>query len=333
LEPSRRQALLGAKLGALVTARWGDGARRPEPFPGGAALVGESVAWVLVEDDPERALGKILLWAQKFPVEELNLLVEARAGMLARRAQAFADPPKVWRVDGTTLELAEPDPVAPEQPLDRRAAAFAELIRATGAEALVEHGVLRGEVLGLEVARVVVDVDGAYLEVGVGKHDRHTQRLVHADVPTEEALAKAVATVREHRRVGAPFHPLNRLAPERWLRARLVDEPQLVGGAQLAPVPSPVERDDLRKPAPAPAAGVDTRGHPMLVVCSTGMDVDLVPVAADAWLADARNPRLVLVVPERDDHPLLRPLAAALRQPAEVRTVPDDWRRPMPPLR
>jgi hypothetical protein len=236
-------------------------------------------------------------------------------------------------VDGTTAVPAEADPAAVEPPLDPRAAAFAGLIRAAGAEAVVERGVLRGEVLGLEVARVVVDDDGAYLAVGVGKHDRHAQGLVHADVPTPEVLAQAVATVREHRRAGAPRHPLNRLAPERWLRSSLVEAPALVGAAQLAPVPSPVERDDLRRPAPAPAAGVDDMGNPLLVVCSTGVDVDLVPVAADAWLSDTRRPRLVIVVPERDDHPLLRPLAASLRQPAEVVTVSDKWRRPMPPLR
>jgi hypothetical protein len=36
----------------------------------------------------------------------------------------------------------------------------------------------------------------------------------------------------------------------------------------------------------------------------------------------------VLVVPERDAHAYLRPLAEALKEPAEVLTVPEDWRRP-----
>jgi hypothetical protein len=34
----------------------------------------------------------------------------------------------------------------------------------------------------------------------------------------------------------------------------------------------------------------------------------------------------VLVLPERDDHPVHRSLSALLVEPAEVRTVPDDWR-------
>ena len=204
MDPSRRQALLHAKLGALVTAAWGEGERAREPFPGGAALVGDDTAWLLIEHEPERALGKALLWARKFPVEELHLLVEERAGVLSRRARAFTDPPRIWRVDGTTVAPAEPDPVAVEPPLDRRVAVFADMIRAAGADAVVEHGLLRGEVLGLEVARVAVDEEGAYLEVGVGKHDRHAQRLVHAEIPTPKVLADAVATVRRHRRSDAP---------------------------------------------------------------------------------------------------------------------------------
>jgi hypothetical protein len=248
------------------------------------------------------------------------------AGVLARRAGAFGTPPAVWRVVGTALSRAEPAPLAPETPLDPEVAHFVDVIRAAGADPVVEHGVLRGEVLGLEVARAVVDDEGPVLEVGVGKHDRQAQGMVHADEPTAASLARVVAMVEGHRRAGAPHHPYNRLAPERWLRARAVADPAIVGAAELAPVPSPVDVDDLRKPAPAPAAGVDLEGRPLLAVFSTGVDVDLVPAAADARLADGRNPRLVIVVPERDDHRYVRELAGALRDPAEVVTVPNEWR-------
>ena len=280
----------------------------------------------MVEDEPERALGRALLWAGKAPIDDLHLLVGDKAGVLARRASAFARPPRVWFVDGTALSEAEPEPLPDDLVLDPRVAELADLIRSTGAEPVVEHGVLRAEVLGLEVARVEVDDDGPWLQVGVGKHDRHAQRLVHGDEPTREALVRAVATVEGHRRPDAPHHPYKLLAPERWLRARAVANPGMIGAAELAPVPSPVDRDDLRKPAPAPAAGVDLDGGPLLAVFSTGVDVDLVPVAAEARMADGRNPRLAVVVPERDDHPYLRPMAQSLREPAEVLTVPENWR-------
>ena len=268
------------------------------------------------------------MWAGRRPLDELHVLADEQAGVLARRAAAFSRQPSVWRVEGTTLVPADAEPPPVEPPLDQRAAALAELIRAAGADPVVEHGVLRGEVLGLEVARVVVDDDGAWLEVGVGKHDREATRMLHADEPTRQALARAVAMVEGHRRAAAPHHPYNRLAPERWLRATVLADPGRIGAARLSPLPSPVDRGDLRKPAPAPAAGVDTEGRPLVAVFSTGMDLDLVPFAADARLADGRDARLLVVVPARDDHPSLRQVAAALKDPAEVVTVPDDWRKP-----
>lgn len=331
MEADRRHVLLTAKLSALVTAGWGaiapdEPGRTPVPFPGGAGLVAGTTGWVLVEDAPARALGPALLWAGRAGVDRLHVLTEAEAGGLARRATTFARAPQVWQVRGRAVSLATPVPIGPAPRLDAEVSGWVDQLRAAGAEAVVEAGVLTGEVLGLEVARVVSDAEGTRLEVGVGKHDRHAQRIMGGDVPTQAALAAAVAAVREHRRAGAPHHPLNRLASERWLRAVVVARPALVGATHLAPVPSLVVRDDLRRHAPAPAAGLDAQGRPLLVVCSTGIDLDLVPAAADARLADGRGPRLVLVVPDRDDHPVHRSLGALLVEPAEVRTVPDDWR-------
>ena len=306
--------------------RWGGGDLALAPFPGGAVGLRGGAGWVLAEERPERALGGALAWGRQAGVEELHVLVGNGAGTLARQAAEFAYPPLVWRVEGRTVEPSHPAPVTTPEPLDAAVAGFIPMIAAAGAEPVVENGVLTGEVLGLEVARVVSDEMGARLEVGVGAYDREAQRLMRGDRPAPEALRAAVQSVREVRRPGAPSHQVNQLAGERWLRSILVRRPELVGATRLEPVPSPVVRTDLRQLAPAPAAGTDDRGRPLLVVCSTGIDVNLVPAAADARLSDARRPRLVLVVPEVDDHPLTRSLAAALREPAEVVAVPGDWR-------
>jgi hypothetical protein len=119
---------------------------------------------------------------------------------------------------------------------------------------------------------------------------------------------------------------VNQIATEGWLRAVVIAHPDLVGARRLAAAAPPRPRGDLRVPRPAPAAGEDSDGRPLLVVCSTGVDVDLVPTAADARLLDGRGPRLLLVVPEGDDHPVTRRMAAALREPAEIVTVTKDWR-------
>ncbi len=318
LDPERRAALLAAKLRALAGV---PSEAEAATFPGGAALRAGRRGWVLAEDRPERALGPALAWARRSGVDELDLIAAGAAGLLARRAALFRVPPRVWRIGGTSLVPAEPAPVDAPAHLDPRAAALAEVIAGAGAEPIVERGVLVGEVDGLEVARVVVEGAGVRLEVGVGRHDREAFQQLHGDRPTPEALAGVVTTVRRHRVEGTRSHPLHRLAAERALRARVIAEPALVGAAHLAPIDPPVARTNLKEPVPAVAGGTDGGGRPVVVVTSVGIDLDLVPFAADARLADGRGARLVLAVPARDAHPVTRELAAALMEPAEVVTV------------
>lgn len=324
----QRQAALEAKLRALVAAHWRETSLVVGTFPGGAVARAADTGWVLADDGAERALGGALAWGRSAGVARLHVLAGGRAGagVLARRASQFAVPPAVWIVEGRDVVAATPAPLAAEPALPPDVAAFVGMIEAAGAEAVVEAGILRGEVLGLEVARVVAGTEGARLEVGVGAFDREAQRMVHGDRPPAEALAAAVAAVREVRRPGAPSHEINSLAAERWLRSVVVRRPELAGASVLTPAPSPVVRSDLRSRAPAPAVGVDAAGRPVVAVCSTGIDVDLVPAAADARLAAGDEARLVLVVPEGDDHPITRALAGALAEPAEVCPVAGDWR-------
>lgn len=298
---------------------------------GGAALRAGERGWVLAQDDPGRALGPALAWARSKDVTELHVLAEDEAGVLARRADAFVDPPQVWQVTGRAVTAAEPVEhlalAGPPEGADADALARAtDLLRDAGAEVLVEHGEVVGEVLGLEVARVVVDDQGTRLEVGVGRHDREAFALLHGELPPEAAVAKVVSSVREHRRAGATPHPLNRLGAERWLRARLLAEPSLAGAAELHAVPPTRRRSSVKDVVPAPATGADQTGAPVVVAASVGIDLDLVPSAADVRSRDSQaDARLVLVVPERDAHAATRALAARLVHPAEVVTVPGDW--------
>ena len=278
--------------------------------------------WVLADAEPGRALGPALVIARReAPDVPLHVVVEEGAGLLARRASQFEPAPTVWQVDGAALRRAEPDPVPAATVVDPRLAAYADLLAAAGTDPVVEHGRLIGEVRGLEVARVEI-VDGEpRLDVGVGRFDREANALLHADQPTEETLRRVVSLVLEHRRDAADDHPLNRLARSRWLRWRVLQAPSLVGAAHLAPMAPVIEPPDLRTPWPAPATGVDTAGEPIVVVCSVGVDLDLVPAAADARLADGRQARLVLAVPSRDRHTVTEALAGMLAAPAELVAV------------
>ncbi len=264
------------------------------------------------------------MWARHHGIDELHVVVDdpRAAGVLARRAGAFRAPPSVWRVEERSLVAAAAAPHDAVPALDERADAFRPVLAGCGVEAVVERGVLLGEVLGLEVARVTVDGAGARLEVGVGYHDRLATALVHRDLPDAEALAAAAEEVRRHRRPDGPTHPLRQLSPERWLRTRLVRAPGLVGAEHLEPADPAVPRRDLLEPAPAPMVGRLAGGAPVVAVASAGVDLDLVPAAADARLLHDPDAVLVLAVPERDVHPATVALAGELGAPARVVGVP-----------
>jgi hypothetical protein len=313
LDPQTRARLLASKLKALVESTAGPLDRRSLAFPGGAALTGDDGTWVLAD-----ALGPALAVARETgSFERLRVIVETGdLGAIARQASQLASPPMVYGVADRRLVVAEPSPLPVEPPLDPRVAALADEITAAGADPVVEHGRLVGEVEGLEVCRVELRADGPVLTVGVGRFDREANELLRGD-----SLERVVDLVRLHRVVDPEPHPLKRWAAARGLRSRVIREPGLVGADHLAPMSATAEAPDLRTAWPAPAAGLDLDGEPLVVVCSVGVDLNLVPMAADARLADGRRGRLVLAVPARDAHPVTVDLAAALAQPATVVVV------------
>jgi hypothetical protein len=332
LDPDRRAALTAAKLDALVRRGWGELPAHGErtSFPNGATLVdhGAHRAWVLLGADGDRRLGAAMAVAERFGAHELHLITDVveHAARLARRAACFARPPGVWVAgDG------EPRTAAPAAPaVDAAPAPEAELyrpvLRDAGLDVVVEGGHLIGELRGLEVARVVVDADGsARVEAGVGRFDREVGAMMFRELAETDALARTVELVGAIRRPGAERHPLNQLVPERWLRHALVRRPELVGAAWLRPVGSAEPRRNLKDVGVASAVGVDDRGRPMVVTCSTGVDLELVPSAADDRLTHEPDARLVLAVPARDAMPITTDLAGHLSQPAEVIGVDEGW--------
>ncbi|MCU1354612.1 MAG: hypothetical protein JWM89_30 [Acidimicrobiales bacterium] len=333
IDPDRLADLLARKLAALVRTRWPDlpDTAMRGSFPGGASVVDAEGdrAWISLsaESDAERRLGAALAVARRAGARELHVVVDGDAApVLARRATLFADPPTVWRSDGVELTRAVAAPPAVDPAPAPEAELYRPLLVAAGLEAVVEGGNLIGEYLGLEVARVVVDDGGgAHIEAGVGRFDREAGALMFADLGETDALARVVELVSRHRNATAERHPINQLVPERWLRTALIAEPGRVGAASLEAVPSALARRNLLEIGVASARGVDLDGRPLIVTCSTGVDLDLVPAAADDRLAHDPDARLVLAVPGRDAVPVTTELASRLILPATVVAVEDGW--------
>ncbi len=268
----------------------------------------------------------------------LDVVAETDTGLLARRAARLELPVSVWFAEGRTLLPAVPEPLAEPVAPTPDHLALGEMIVAAGATVNVEHGVVFGEVCGLEVCRVVDEptvghiaelgdidpslfatTDGVLLEVGVGANDREAFRLIHGDIPTIEALASVVEAVAAHRSPDAPQHPLNRLGQERSLRWRLEQEPDLVGMASVAPAQPPLPRPNLKDPIPCVASAVDANGRVHTIVCSVGVDVDLVGFVAD--VQSMSNEPVIVALKERDRLPITLDLLGQLATPVEIRTV------------
>lgn len=315
----RRSRLRSLKLVALVGEHVGTKVdASPGTFPpGAAAMVGDD-AWVLVEDDPERGLGPALAWALRHGAVRLHLLAARDTGLLARRAAAVTLPVDVWHVEDRMLLPAVAEPAAPPPEPAPAHLELVPVIEAGGATPNVEHGVVTGEVRGLEVCRVVDDpyTGAVRLEVGVGAHDREAFAIVHGDVPTVEALAGVVAAVAEHRRPDGPPHPLNRLGAERLLRWRLQEDPSLLGLAAVDPIQPPVRRPSIKDRAACSALGRRDDGSEVVVVCTSGGDLDVIPYAIDARLHQPGVDEVVVVGDERDLLPITADLAALAVQPS-----------------
>ncbi len=329
IDEDRIDALQLAKLGALVRAHFGCAGGTPHSFLGGAVQQAGSSAWVLLVDDPVGHVGRALLWADRHDVDELHLLVDGSdetAQVVARRTVPFDLSASTARVDGADLTPVEAAgyPPAAQPPAD--AVQFAPTLAAAGLEIVIEHGVVTGEYLGLEVARVVIDHEGARLEVGVGRHDRLAGRIVNDDVPTDEALGAAVAAVSEVRDSGVGPHPLNRLARERWVRAMVSAQPDLLDADRVEPVEPGRPRESLLDRRAAHGLAVDGDGARRLVSCSAGVDLELVAEAADVREREAPDhEELVLVLPDDAPNPVLDRLVDRLRRPARLVTVAPPW--------
>ncbi len=318
-QSDRRSRLRSVKLQALVRDHLGrDISPTVGAFPPGAAIVVDGAAWVLLEDEPSRGLGPAMAWALRNGATSVAVLADHDTGLLARRAEGFTFPIDVWHVAERTLLPAVAEPLlAPVEPAPAHLA-LVDTIVAGGAEPHVEHGVVTGEVRGLEVCRVVDDLHtGAVrLEVGVGAHDREAFTIIHGDVPTVEALAGVVAAVHEYRQPGGTQHPLNRLVPERMIRWQLQRDPALLGLDSVTPVEPPQPRPNVKDRVPCVAAGRRADGTAVLLVCSVGVDLDLVPYAVDArrTAPGIEAGEVWLVTPSRDLVPVTAELAGLADQ-------------------
>lgn len=291
------------------------------PF-GAAGLVGDAAIVSAVGPRASRSLGPSVLWARRRGANRVRLVAESAeaAGVLARRSALLEADIEVyvWTSDGPVRSAAAD--VLPRRDPDPSHIAFEPEVVSAGADPVVEHGVVMGEVFGLEVCRVVDDAGAARLAVGVGAHDRETQRLVHGDGP--ESLRRVVHEVTRLRSSGAD-HPLGRLAPERSIRHRLTHDPTMLGFQRVVAAEPPVVRDSLLDDAPCVALADEGAA---VVVCVGHVDADVVPFALDARLRLAPDADVAVVAAAGNLPTPIREIASLARGSVRFAEIPRSGR-------
>ena len=308
----RRSRLLSLKLRALVREHLGlasDPEGTPEVFGLGAAFVTSDATWVLIDGESSRALGPVLAWTSRFD-KPVHLLVERDSGIIARRAQFFTSSITVWHVNDRSLLPAVAEPHLPTVEAKLEHVAMMDLIASSGADALIEHGIVVGEVRGLEMCRVVDDntTGESRLEVGMGVNDREAFAMVHGELPKEEALRNVIEAVAVHRELDAMVHPFNQFGAERLHRWRALNEPASIGFADLSPADPPVRRMNLKDAVPCVALGTTLEGETSVAVFVQGIDLDVVPFAVDA-ASRCGVQRAVVVARAKDVTPSMQKMA------------------------
>lgn len=327
LDAGRISGLARTKLEGLVRRAFPDVTASAEAFNAGVGLADAGRAFVMLIESAPSPMAAALAWGAKHDATELHVIADDPDLMVTLAAQGLDPVPTVWRTSGTDLvRMEDPAPVANTEP-PPAVLAQVPVLEAAGCDVVVEHGVVIGEVLGLEVARVALEADGSsVVRVGVGLYDQEAHALVHARSSVQERLDQVSSEVRSHRSAAAGPHPLNRVARERWLRSLACADPGLLGLDVLSPLPPPVPRGGIHEQRPVAASG--RRGDAaVLAVFSSGIDLDLVPVAAaHLGLAGPETfGEVALVLPERDHHDVIRRMADALARPWSLASIADPW--------
>ena len=320
LQTDQRRRLEAVRLASALARLGVDPAEVVDSTsPIGPAVIAGRDGWVVAVEHEHHALAVAHLWAESNGIVRLNVVVGEQPGLVARRARHFARKTTIWTYVDNLLVTQAPSPHEPNQVVAAKHERFASLIADCGVDVVREHGVLSGEVLGLEVCRVVDDAsdpDGVRLEIGVGVHDRETFRLVHGAVATGEQLMDVARTVAGIRNDPAAQHPLARLALERRLRSRLLASPHLVDASRLAAAEPPVVRTNVKDSVPCVAIGERANGSPLVVVCTAIADLNVVAFGADARDRLSTDAELVVTSLPGNVTPSIRRLGEMLQRPA-----------------
>ena len=321
---SQFASLVLAKLKSLAATLGLSDDYEEEIFPSGALLFNSSRVVAYSASDEVSILSVVLAHHAMHQNMEVHLVADHENPVLCEQKHGFDLDIRVWLVEGKELIEHPEIPTYYQKRAPEEARSLGAKLEKFDCCVIEEHGALRAEVHGVEVARVVRAEDGVFeINVGVGEYDQNAHFTLNRNAETEKNLEEVIATVKQFRhKEGAP-HPLNRILRSRWLMSKAISNPALLGMQELNFVESLLPTYDALNNEPCSAVGLKG-GIATLVISATGVDLNLVPYAG-GQINRHQPDALLFLMPEHDRHPAIFRQARHLSIEPIFTSIEEPW--------
>ena len=323
-DSSQFESLVLAKLKNLASPLFESADYTEESFQAGALLYNSSLLIAYSASEEGSVLSFVLAHHEVNDDVAIHLVVDQESSELYEQVLGFGLDVTIWVAEGKKL-VKHPHAIPYQRiRVPEKAKKLATELEKFDCRVLEEHGRIRAEVHGIEVARVVqVEDDLFEINVGVGEYDQSAHNTLNWNSGIEQNLEEVIATVRKFRsKQGAP-HPLNRALRSRWLMSEAVSNPSLLGLEQLDFVESLLPARDALRNEPCSALGKKGKSV-ALVLAAAGMDLSLVPQAA-GQIHRHKPDSLIFLLPEQDQHPAIFRQARHLLIEPTFMMIEEPW--------
>ena len=254
----------------------------------------------------------------------LNLILDKPNSQLSAQIKGFATRCSLWIVEGNTLvPHPELNASTPEHEFSIDSG-IRSLLEHNNCRIVFEHGKVKAEVRGLEVAEVVLDQNGEnQIQVGVGIYDQEAHKIINSNEAIETTLLRAIEDILKFRHKESRPHPLNRVARSKWLIHEFINSYKHFGFNEIQYVASPNLPMNISHGLPASAIG-KRDSKEIIVTAFAGADLEAVPTAAqllEAYSAD----EIWLIHTAIDTYPAIQRQATHLRVPVSFIEVEAPW--------
>ncbi|MEE2682544.1 MAG: hypothetical protein VYD77_01255 [Actinomycetota bacterium] len=322
IDVERRAELNQAKLNGLLKKTFPDEVFEPIYSKSGSIFSNGKQRFLYAPD--ERVSPLVIALATETDELQTNLVVDKREAVLLQQTHGLSAEITLWIVDNDRV-VQHPDSVIDERrEINVLSEDFKELLKASGCDVVQEHGVLKGEIKGLEVARVVINDEGQQvLRVGVGAYDQEAHKIFDSQQTPEEKLFRIVSQVMEYRNQKSEPHPLNRAARAKWMIAEIIATSENFDLEEVQPLSMLEEIDTVTESHPAAAIGRTGAGS-VLIVASSGIDLQTIPVAAGLLVSTGAEEIWIALSP-KDRHPAIINAARYLKAPSRFIEINEPW--------